>query len=485
MNDSIKNTTGMKNTVIRVLVIDDDEDDLFLTVDLLSAIDTFKITIDSEINYKRARQKIKEDNHDIYIVDYLLGPHTGLELIEECVNEGISKPFILLTGKGDRKIDIEATKIGAYDFLIKPELSTEMLERSLRYSTFRYRTYREVTENEKRFRDIFEKSTDSIFILDNDFKLIKFNPVLTHVLLYEPDEIMGKSVTELFADGMDAEAFINKMKREEKISNQEVVLLTQKGDSVTFLASCIKISGTESGTYQVILFDYTTIKKSVADAILVERTEAISQLVRTLAHEIRNPLTNINLSVNQLEDDVSDDLKVFTSMIRRNSDRINSLLTELVSISNPTKLALSPVSISELLSDALQVAEDRIKLKNIELIKELSSQHTVNADKEKMKIALLNIIINGIEAIDKQDGQMHITTYAIKDFACIKITDSGIGIQPEHIDKLFQPYFTGKKNGMGLGLASTHAIVKAHNGNISVSSIPGKGTTFIVSLPVS
>jgi len=484
LNDSLK-ITGMKDTEIKVLVIDDDEDDLFLTVDFLKAIDTFKIIIDTEINYKKAQQRIREDEFDIYIVDYLLGPHTGLELIQEAIKEGITKPFILLTGKGDRQIDIEATKIGAYDFLIKPEINTEMLERSLRYSTYRYRTYREVTENEKRFRDIFEKSTDSIFILDNNFRLIKFNPVLTQVLLYEPDEIMGKPITDLFSDGMNAEAFINKMKREEKISNHEVVLLTKKGDSVTFLASCIKISGTESGTYQVILFDYTTIKKSVADAILVERTEANSQLVRTLAHEIRNPLTNINLSNQQLEEDVSDDLKVFTGMIRRNSDRINALLTELITISNPTQLSLSPISISELLNDTLLAAEDRIKLKNIELVKELLSEHIVNADKEKMKIALLNIIINGIEAIDHEGGKMHITTHFVKDFACIKITDSGIGIQPENIDKLFQPYFTGKKNGMGLGLASTQAIVKAHNGNISVSSIPGKGTTFIISLPVT
>lgn len=473
----------MKNTKIRVLVIDDDEDDLFLTVDFLKAIDTFQITIDSEINYKKARERILLNEHDVYIIDYLLGPHTGVELIKDCVSRGVSKPYILLTGKGDRQIDIEATKAGAYDYLIKPEISTELLERSLRYSYHRYKAHKETLENEKRFRDIFEKSTDSIFILDKDFNLTKFNPVFNQAMGYNTDEITGIGISSFFADKNAADSFLSRMQSDKVLSNYEVVLKTKNNEPRTFIASCTALEGSDNDCYQCILFDYTTIKKSVADAILKERTDANQQLVRTLAHEIRNPLTNINLSVTQLEEEVAEDLKIFTDMIRRNSDRINGLLTELINVSSPGKLNLAPISVQELIADTLVAADDRFKLKEIELIKALQGNDLVEADKEKMKIALLNIVINGIEAIDKKQGKMQVETYRINNLACIKISDTGIGIQPQDIDRLFQPYFTGKKNGMGLGLASTQSIVKAHRGDISVSSIPGEGTTFIVSLP--
>ncbi len=476
----------MKNTHLNIFVVDDDEDDLFLITEALKGIDTFSITIETEVNYNKACGRIQQNVHDIYIVDYLLGPHTGVELIKSCVQEGIKKPFILLTGKGDRKIDIEATKAGAYDYLIKTELSTEMLERSLRYSESRYKSYREVVESEKRFRDIFEKSTDIIFLLDEEFKLINFNPALSQVLYYEPEEIKNQSLTTLFSDKEAATLFLNKIETDEKVSNYEVVLQTKNQEPVTFIASCTKIAGSEGTSYQGIFFDYTTIKKSVADAILRERTAANQQLVRTLAHEIRNPLTNINLSINYLEEEVAEDLKMYTSMVRRNSDRINALLTELVTIANPAKLKLTSLLLSELIDETMLAAEDRIKLNNIELIKNLSSDCNVIVDKEKIKIALLNIVINGIEAIDGSNvGKLSIVTKVDENNAEIRITDNGVGIAPAYLDKLFQPYFTGKKNGMGLGLASTGAIVKAHNGNIAVESEQGKGTTFIVSLPLN
>jgi len=140
---------------LAVLVIEDDEDDLYLTTDHLKNIDTFDIAIDTEINYKRGRAVILENKHDVYLIDYLLGPHTGVELIRECVNAGINKPFILLTGRGDRKVDIEATNAGAYDYLTKSELNAELLERSLRYSLQRYLAYVTISESEKRYREIY------------------------------------------------------------------------------------------------------------------------------------------------------------------------------------------------------------------------------------------------------------------------------------------------------------------------------------------
>lgn len=477
----------MIGATLKVLVVDDDEDDLYLTCDYLKSIDTFKVDIETEINYKKAVDKICENKHDIYIVDYLLGPHTGVELIAEGVGCGINKPYILLTGKGDKEIDINATKVGAYDYLIKGEINTEMLERSLRYSAHRYKAYKEIVEREKSFRDIFDKTTDIIFVLDRKFGFKNFNPAMTSLLGYEKEDLLEHSIAELFVTKEAADKFINKIKSNDSLSNEEIQLVTKLGEEKTFLASCTAITGDRDEVqYQGILFDYTTIKKSVADELLKERTEATTRLVRTLAHEIRNPLTNINLSVEQLEGDITEDQKYLTSIIHRNSKRINDLISELMNISKPAENKLERLEVKQLLQETVLKALDRIELKQIKIEKHyLDEDVYIDADREKMQIALLNILINAVEAVEEGKGFLSINVKKLPKSISISIADNGSGIEQDHIAKLFQPYFTGKKNGMGLGLAATHSIVKSHKGDIQVQSALGKGTTFNILLPYS
>lgn len=476
---------NMIGTNLKVLVIDDDEDDLYLTCDYLKSIDTFKVDIETEINYKKACEKVCENKHDIYIVDYLLGPHTGVELIAHGVKCGVNKPYILLTGKGDKEIDINATKAGAYDYLIKGEINTEMLERSLRYSSERYRAYKDVAENEKRYRDIFDKTTDIIFVLNNDLHFINFNTAMNSLLGYDETDLINHSITELFPSNDMGAKFIQKVKNNDAFSNEEIVLLTKLGEEKTFLASCTRIATENDGIqYQGILFDYTTIKKSVADELLKERVEATNRLVRTLAHEIRNPLTNINLSVEQLEDDINDDQKYLTSIVKRNSKRINDLISELMNISKPEENKLARIEVKQVLQETVLRALDRIELKRIKIEKHfLDEEIFIDADSEKIQIALLNILINAVEAVEEGKGFLSIDVKKLPKTILISITDNGSGISDDHLSKLFQPYFTGKKNGMGLGLAATHSIVKSHRGDVQVQSTLGKGTTFNVFLP--
>ena len=105
------------------------------------------------------------------------------------------------------------------------------------------------------------------------------------------------------------------------------------------------------------------------------------------------------------------------------------------------------------------------------------------ADKEKLKLALMNIVINAIEAMEDKAGQLSISLNRADGFADLVITDNGCGISEENISRLFEPYFTQKRNGMGLGLAFTLNILQAHKANIDVASKPGKGTSFTITFP--
>lgn len=475
----------MNRTKLKVLLIDDSEDDIFITSHHLRRIETFDLSIDSEINYSKARDKILANEHDLYIIDYLLGPETGLELVRECSREGVTKPFILLTGKGDRDIDLEAAKTGVYDYLTKGELNAEMLERSIRYSMERYFSYIAVAESEYRFREIFNKSTDIIFVVGEDFRLVNFNPMMSKLLGYEDAEMTGQHLSSFFETDAAAQEFIRHTTDSSTNSDVEITLLTREKARKTFLASTSQITSLDGRLqYQGILYDYTNLKKSLEQRSLDERIEAIGKMVRSMAHEIRNPLTNIHLSLHQLEEEVKEDGHTYIEIIRRNSKRINDLIGELMKLSNPMDQEYKPVNLRTVIASALEDAMDRITLKGIKVQENhAATEKLILGDKSKLHMALLNIIINAVEAMDKKEGLLQITTIIDDDTASIQITDNGDGIPAENLPHLFQPYFTGKKNGMGLGLATTHSVIKAHKGNIEVRSTYGEGTTFVVKLP--
>jgi len=218
----------------------------------------------------------------------------------------------------------------------------------------------------------------------------------------------------------------------------------------------------------------------------VEKFTASGRIARTIAHEIRNPLTNINLALEQLRNDwpgMNEDINVFFDMMERNSSRINQLISELLASTKFAELNYNKVSVNELLDGALDMAKDRVLLKNITVEKRYSNNiGEVSADKEKMKIAFLNLIVNAIEAMEPEKGKLLVKTKAENNKCVIEIIDNGSGIDKDSMAKLFEPYFTNKPKGNGLGLTNTQNIILNHKGTISVESEEGRGTRFRIEL---
>ena len=217
-----------------------------------------------------------------------------------------------------------------------------------------------------------------------------------------------------------------------------------------------------------------------------EKFAATGRIARTIAHEVRNPLTNINLAADQLKDELGegDEGKTFLfDMIGRNSSRINQLISDLLNSTKFSELNYEKILLGEFIDETLKEAEDRITLNGITLIKKYNSTCHISVDKAKMKIALLNIIINAIEAMDKQEKrELTLETKTANKGCIVVISDNGPGMDSESLSRLFEPYFSSKPKGNGLGLTNTQNIVLNHNGEISVTSTEGKGTTFSISL---
>jgi signal transduction histidine kinase len=200
-----------------------------------------------------------------------------------------------------------------------------------------------------------------------------------------------------------------------------------------------------------------------------------------LAHEVRNPLTNINLSIDMLNSAITDkELKIYVDIITRSSKRINHLINELLYqvIEEPET---NKHSLHQLLDEALTLTADRIMLKKIRVRKEYGGEDgKVCVDKEKIGIALTNIIINAIEAMSAQNGELTLVTRSIGNKYVIEIADNGIGIKNGQLQDIFKPNFTNKPGGMGLGLSTTLEILQYNHVVVDVSSEEGRGTCFIL-----
>ena len=219
-----------------------------------------------------------------------------------------------------------------------------------------------------------------------------------------------------------------------------------------------------------------------------EKFAATGRIARTIAHEVRNPLTNINLAVDQLKTEIvlqqDETSEMLFNMIKRNSTRINQLISDLLNSTKFSELTHEKISVNDLLEETLKEAEDRIALTNVQVVRKYSTDICdVAVDKGKIKIAFLNIIINAIEAMENRPGSTLILETKGENGKCkVMISDNGIGLDSESANRLFEPYFTSKPKGNGLGLTNTQNIILNHKGEISVETAKDRGTTFIITL---
>jgi signal transduction histidine kinase len=217
----------------------------------------------------------------------------------------------------------------------------------------------------------------------------------------------------------------------------------------------------------------------------MEKFAATGRIARTIAHEVRNPLTNIDLAASQLKTEMTitdENTTYFFDVIERNSKRINKLISDLLVSTKFAELNVGAVSINSLLDETLMMAKDRIGLQQVVVEKKYDTVQTIHVDVEKMKIAFLNIIINAIEAMEPGKGILSIGTSKQNNNCIITIADNGAGMDDVALTKLFEPYFTSKPNGNGLGLANTQNIIFNHQGVISAASRVGLGTVFTITL---
>ena len=306
----------------------------------------------------------------------------------------------------------------------------------------------------------------------------------------------------------------------ERMKTYEEKLLETRTDEVNSYTSAIKVINITSLLLAFILIAYSImtynrenrlkrqsdkmallyreeLEKSVRDLkeanselIELRRNEKFAvtgRIARTIAHEVKNPLTNINLATDQLKElmPANDEADMLFDMITRNGNRINQLVSDLLNSTKVAVLNVDKVSINQLLDEALERAKDRIELNHVEVEKKYTpGVCDVAVDKEQIKIAFLNLIVNAVEATENGKGIIYLKTENRFNKCVITIADNGKGMNEDDLLRLFEPFFTNKPKGTGLGLTHTQSIILMHRGLIHVESKPGLGTKFEIILGI-
>lgn len=239
---------------------------------------------------------------------------------------------------------------------------------------------------------------------------------------------------------------------------------------------------------------YENLKKSQNILRRSDRLASLGTLIASLAHEIRNPLVSIKTFTQLLPERIDDDefRNYFLKVASGEIDRLTSLINELLGFAKPSEPNLKGEDVNAIIDRMEVLIATEARKKNITITKNYAPNlPSVFVDAEQIKQVLLNILLNAIQAIEGQ-GEIWIDTRIIRltrddksePFLQIEIRDTGIGISPENIDHVFDPFFSTRLEGSGLGLAISHQIVHEHGGFIDLESEVGKGTSFRIHFPL-
>jgi len=337
---------------------------------------------------------------------------------------------------------------------------------------------------------MIDSLNDGVVILDANNKVIKVNKALFLIFSVQVSEC---SNIEEIIDDNEINNFINfTILNQEKCSGKEFFI--QKKDenqyislSILPLVSHKKIRGT------IIIISNITEKK--VNEIKTQRLESLARLTTaaaSISHEIKNPLAAISIHVQLAKKAIVSNENIFNekmkkhfSVIEEEIDRLNKIVVDFLFAVRPIKFEFRLLNINTIISSIVETFEDEFASCMIQIKTELDETiPLLRGDERFLRQAFINIIVNSKHAMVETGGLLYISTNKEENAVAVLISDNGCGIPHNIVNKIFEPYFTTKDCGTGLGLTMTYKVIKEHGGDIHVYSDLGKGTSFKVLLPI-
>lgn len=330
---------------------------------------------------------------------------------------------------------------------------------------------------------------DGLLLFTRDSRAVMVSPAAEKFLGAPASHFMGRRVNEIFPAGHPLREALHLNGEELSETAGETVLETAEGSRrVGVSVQAIREDGERMGAL-VTLRDLDSIESINTQLQVSERLAAVGRLTAGVAHEVKNPLNSMRLWLENLKEALPRDgdlaARQAVQVLDKEIDRLDEVVKRFLDFSRPMEVRLEATNLATLLREVLAVALPQLQKANVEVSQSLLADvPEVFADRDLLKQAVLNLVLNAIEAMPN-GGQLRLTLNRRGDCAEIAVADTGIGIPQENRQKIFQLFFTTRPGGSGIGLASTFRIVQLLNGSIDFTSEVGLGTTFRIELPLA
>ncbi len=341
----------------------------------------------------------------------------------------------------------------------------------------------EITKLQNYTKNIVDSINSGVLSLDANFTITSINKEGEKI--FGVKDVLGSNILKILNEKHISDIFnqVKIQKTQFTNINSKIIVEGIEKHLVLTVTPLFNILNRLQGLV-VIIQDKSREKHLEAQAVRSDRLVAVGELATGIAHEIRNPMGIIKtISQTLQEENDNEDLLEGLGIIVKEIDRANRVIDGILNFAKPIENEMKEISLNNLLEEVIMITDKYVSKQNVTIELYLNSEINIIADKEKLMQVFINLIFNASQAME-MGGKIIVTTETRENGVSISFRDSGIGIKKEDIKKLFNPFFTTKEKGIGLGLSVSDRIIQDHNGYMIIDSIEGEGTQVDIYLPL-
>jgi PAS domain S-box-containing protein len=496
----------------RILVVDDDADNREI---LARRLEREGFTAVTEASGASALERMSREAFDLVLLDIFMPEMDGFQVLERMKRqvELAEIPVIVLSALDDQANAVRSIEMGAEDFVAKP--FDPVVLRARIGAILRRRTAEaERAEMAESLHLLLESTGEGVFGQDRNGRCAFVNRAAAEMLGYASDALLGRNLHSTVhhsrPDGSpyppDACPMQSVLRTGEPRRGRDEVLFRADGTSfpIEFSANPIRREGRTEGLV-VTFTDITERRRSEELLLQSAKLESVGVLAGGIAHDFNNILTAVlgNASLARIALDPTSPALESISQIEEASRRATDLCRQMLAYAGKGRFVLQRTNLNELIENTTHLLQVSISKKAVLRLNLDNRLPSIVADNTQIRQVLMNLVINASDAIGDRSGVISISTGVVRadrdyldktiqapdiptgDYVFVEVSDTGSGMTPEVQARIFEPFFTSKFTGRGLGLAAVSGIVHGHKGALKVYSEPGKGSSFKLLLPVA